>query len=94
MSINTTTTPRDLAADALTRQQQERSLIRARCEDEGVPLMGDIFGIVLDRGEVTEAQVLAFLALDDHAPVALYEHVVDGINRLSDAVQKWTRAST
>lgn len=57
------------------------------CADEGLRIMGDVFGIILDRGEVTLDDIERFLSEDRDTFTCYENYVVRGINDLSDAIQ-------
>lgn len=67
----------------------QREQIRDICMQSSGGFMFEVLRTILDRGEVTEQQMLDFLGDDENDPQALYEgYIVDGINRLDDHIQE------
>lgn len=63
--------------------------LREQCVEEGLPIMADVFKIILARDELTVEQVVRFLAAT--GPMRCYEDfIVPGIDNLSDAISDRT----
>lgn len=63
-----------------------RGLIEAHCKSEGLSIMADVFGIIMDRGEATPERVWLFVQEDEDTQTLYEEFIVAGINSLSDYI--------